>query len=501
MGVGNLHIGQGIGGAQVFSPNPAIQQFGEILAQRKAKQDQDAKFLNEQLATNYDPGALRNDADKQTYLKKYTDIKQQAIDAENEKDQTKRALKIAEVRQQFGNLGAYAEESKKQAALDRQLGMEFMKNPDHYEDDSISKYKSGLDKNWDHPDVINNPSQVERRADPTKLQAEYDKLKTDQIKPTQWDNGTSKIYNFDGKKKQVIEQNRGVPIDGDNGAYEVFLHKVTSDPNWKKGLKDMYPEINTGNPTQDLALRARKYMHDQGDVHGWYDKPKEISMEGQTPDRFYAHYNYELKNPKPGTAASNEATPVMKNYVIPAIGGGLPELKKMADIIPKNNFREGETVTPEIVNGYHVLHVPEQVEIDPKIAKANADLKNKYESEPDLTGHFWNKDRKPIPFDQSDAYKKNYKDPYKPIKGGEKHDVVLDPNDKSDYATKAVEALKQLKTPMSDINTELGQKSGRGLRPELEQPKTKTVRSKEDYNKLPKGTHYIAPDGQEYVKK
>src|SRR6185503_6229176 len=128
MGVGHLDIGIGQGGAQVFGQNPLIQQFGDMLAQRKARQDKDNQFLNEQLAQNYDPNSLRNDADKQSYLKQYQDIKNQAINAENEKDEKKRALAIAEVRQQLGNLGAYAEGSKKQGALEKQLAMEFMKN-------------------------------------------------------------------------------------------------------------------------------------------------------------------------------------------------------------------------------------------------------------------------------------------------------------------------------------------------------------------------------------
>lgn len=347
MGVGDLHIGQGLGGAQVFGHNPAIQQFGEMLAQRKAKQDSDNKFLNDQLASNYDPSSLRNDADKQSYLKQYGQIRDQAIAAENERDPKKKALAISEVRQQLGNLGAYAEGSKKQGAMEKQLAMEFMKNPDHYEDDSVDRYKKGLGLEWNNSDVINNASQVERRVDPNKLKTQYDKLKTDQIKPTQWSNGTKKIYTFDGKKKEVIEQNRGVPIDGDNGAYETFLHQVTADPNWKKGLRDIYPEINTGNPTQDLALRARKYMHDQGDEQGWFDKPKEISMEGEAPQRWSleaqeyhrrtGQWPYTGMNSNPDNPAAvpqgHELTPYGGK------GGGHFDAKNVVNLsLPNKNF-------------------------------------------------------------------------------------------------------------------------------------------------------------------
>lgn len=473
MGVGNLHIGENIGGAQVFGHNPLVQQFGDMLAQRKARQDKDNQFLNEQLAQNYDPNSLRNDADKQSYLKQYSDIKNQAISAENEKDDKKRALAIAEVRQQLGNLGAYAEGSKKQGALEKQLAMEFMKNPDHYEDDSVQKYKNGLALEWKHPDVINNAASVERRPDPTKLLNKYNKLKTDLIKPTQWDNGKiSNTTSFDGIKHGQLIQNRGVPIDGDSGAFETFMHMASADPDFKKGLRDMYPEINTGNPQQDLALRARKYMHDQGDEQGFFDKPKETPLTGRAPIRPSFHdieYHKKYGVWPTGDATSSEATPIVQKYVAPMVTGGLPELQKFTDIIPKDNFRKGETVKPEIVNGYHVFHVPDQVEVDPKIVAKNADYKKKYEDSPEKKGGILGFGGKPVPWEQSEAYQRLHKDPYKVKEHAQ--DVTLDPNDKADYAAKTIELAKKLKVPMTDINRELSQKGGKGMRPEFQQPK------------------------------
>lgn len=285
MGVGNLSIGIDKGGAQVFGNNPAIAQFADILAQRQAKKERDNQYLNEELAKNYDPTVLRNDADKQEYLKRYSDVKQQAIDAENESNPQKRAMAIANVRQQLSNLSAWGEGSKKQGVLERALGTEFMKNGDKYHDEAISKYKSGKELKWDDPNVIRDPAEYERKVDPDKMDAEYKKYKQSLIEPTKWDNGTKKVVDFDGKKTLVIQQNRGIPIDGENGAYVNMLHYVTAHPDFKKGLEDRYPEINTGNPQTDMALRTRKYMHDMGDVQGFYDKPKEEKFTGREPVR------------------------------------------------------------------------------------------------------------------------------------------------------------------------------------------------------------------------
>lgn len=373
MGVGQLSIGIGKGGAQVFGNNPAIDQFADMLAQRKAKQDKDNQFLNEQLAQNYDPSSLRNDTDKQSYLKQYQTIRDQAIAAENEQNPHKKALAISEVRQQLGNLGAYAEGSKKQGLMEKQLAMEFMKNPDHYEDDSIDKYKSGLQKEWKDPDIISNASQVERRVDPNKLAEDYNKFKTEQIKPTQWSNGTHKVYNFDGKKKEVIEQNRGVPIDGDNGAYELMLHKASADPKWSKGLKDLYPDVQTGDKTQDLALRVRKYMHDQGDTQGWYDKPKEISMEGQTPDRFYSHYNYELAHPKVSGVQQQANTPTYFQDLSERMRTGVPGSgEEFAQQIYQNPLYGGKKPNFDLTNPKKVtITIPPKLEYKPNDKDAN----------------------------------------------------------------------------------------------------------------------------------
>ena len=63
-GVGQLDIGIGQGAAQVFNPNPAIQQYAQNLAENKAKHEAEVKQLGDELAKGYDPAGLRNDVDK-----------------------------------------------------------------------------------------------------------------------------------------------------------------------------------------------------------------------------------------------------------------------------------------------------------------------------------------------------------------------------------------------------------------------------------------------------
>lgn len=500
MGVGRLDIGMGAGGAQVFGSNLVIGQFAEILAQRKAKRDADNKFLNDQLATTYDPGALRNNADKSTYLDKYNKIKLAAIDAENEKNDKLKAMKISQVRQQLGDLAAWGEGSKKQAIIDRQLGTEFMKNPDHYEDDSVAKYKKGLDLNWDDPNVINNPSMVERRVDPEKLKQQYEKSRTQWLKssPATYDNGTfKKEGTFFGKPYGTITQNRVVPIHGENAPYEQFLHQVSSDSNWIKGLRDMYPDIQGANQSQTNALRAAKYMQDQGDWGGIRDKPKERQVSGQFPDdRFYQHQNWLIQHGLKTT--SNERTPAQINIAgdrDPVTGEktkpGIVDndqnaINKFISLIPKGQY--GDKFDPNSVvkidpsTGVQTWTFPEHMEIDTKNAKTYESRKKAYEADPKKTGYFWNKDRKVIPWEESDSYKELVASgtlPYKPAKNQPQNTYVIDPNSPNAASEIAKMGVEQ-KVNFKQLNDIEGKKSGRGQIKEAQakpsQDKTYTVK-------------------------
>ena len=109
---GHLDIGENIGDAKSYDPMPIVQQYAQNLAQNKAKHEAEVKQLGDELAKGYDPNGLRNDADKAAYLKQYGGIRDAAIEAENEKDPTKKALALSGVRQKLNGLSAWAEGSK-----------------------------------------------------------------------------------------------------------------------------------------------------------------------------------------------------------------------------------------------------------------------------------------------------------------------------------------------------------------------------------------------------
>ncbi len=335
-GVGHLDIGINQGGAQVFNPMPAIQQYGQILQQQKAKHDAEVKQLGDELAKGYDPSGLR-DPDKKAYINKYfNEIKPAAIAAENEKDPTKKAFALADVRKQLNDLGALAEKSKKFATREVQAVHDKMLHPFMYSDDSFDKIKKGFTLSVDDPNIWKE-TDLERGSDPEKVDANFDKHVSGLLKTAQWQNYQGKEDVVAGKKGQWMYQKKGVPIDGDNGARTLSLHWLSSDLDAQKSLQDRYPDVKGPDQQTTNALRMEKYLNDRGYGKGFYEESKPEFKEARnnelTPGEKNANYHWNLEHnpdgsPKYGTQTNSIPAEPIDNFPIQynasADNGGFP---------------------------------------------------------------------------------------------------------------------------------------------------------------------------------
>ncbi len=320
---GNLNIGTGIGDAQAYNPMPVVQQYAQTLAENQARHQQEVQMLGDQLAKGYDPSGLRNDADKSAYIDRYNKIKDEAINAENERDITKKALALAGVRQRLHDLSAFSAGSKKQGVFERQIALQHLNNPYLLDDNSATNLHGQLGKVWDDPSVIKDATGFERGVDPGKIDSKIEKHVNDVLKhsPVTYDNGVvSKNPNtIDGKKLFTVTQNRVVPFQD---AYESTLNLASSDRDYQKFLDQKYPDIKTDNPQTTLALRVKQDMMNRGYDKGFYDKPKTRDLEGQAPQRWTLQQLWNMKHygtpNAPGSIAEG-AEPVTVN--IPYKGG------------------------------------------------------------------------------------------------------------------------------------------------------------------------------------
>lgn len=373
-GVGRLDIGIGSGSAQVFNPSPAIQQYGQILAQNKAKHDLEVKQLGDELAKGYDPAGLRNDADRSAYAQKYNDIKKFAIDAENEKDATKKAMSLSQVRQQLMDLREFTTGSKKQGILERQLAMEHLKNPYLYDDDTAQKILSGKDKVWNDPNIVSDPSQVVRGVNPDKVDEDYEKHKAAIMKDAKWQDFKGKADVIAGKRGQWLYQQRGVPLHGDNGALESTLAFASSNKDFQKSLHDRYPQIQGNDPQSTLALRTLKYMHDRGDVNGFVQQSKPEFKEAQAPVRpsYLELWNMEHNGGNPNSPSKSQTnTPLYRQAWVQDILSGDENARKLvaakisADPTYNGTLETG-VGSKENTKGQILFDVPAKIKYDPQ---------------------------------------------------------------------------------------------------------------------------------------
>lgn len=330
MGVGHLSIGIGQGAAQVYQQSPAIAQFGQILAQQKAKRDADRAYLANELAS-VQPAGLRNDADRSQFFNQYSQIKQQAIDADNIRDPLKRAMAIANVRQGMMGLSSYVDRSKKQAVEEAGFAKAYMANPDAWTDEAIKQYRDTKERAVADPSLLTDFTSLQRAVDGSKIDAQHKAIDDSLLKQSVW--GTPVIQNTTvaGKKAAFITNSREVDP---TQRYEAYLHAATVDPHTRQFYRQNYPEnFKNNDPQTALALSVKQYADSRGPVQE-HTAPQE--KVGQQPDLWYDHYNYSLKHPKDGSNAQ-PGQPQAIN--IPYAGTGVVHAPNYVPLsVPNKNF-------------------------------------------------------------------------------------------------------------------------------------------------------------------
>lgn len=448
MGVGNLAIGAGIGDASVFNPNPAIQQYGQIVAQRQAKHQAEVKQLGDELAKGYDPSGLRNDADRSSYIKQYNDVKDFAIDAENEKDSTKKALKLAQVRQKLNDLGAFSEGSKKYAQLEQGIAKEHALNQWAVDDNTAKRLLAQRDKPWNDPNNIQGWGDVVRGVDPNKMETEYQKINDGLIKHHPATYGTETITNGQdvfGHKTATGVSNRVIPYQD---ALEMHLHAATANLDYQKYLNDKYQQLQDPDPQKQLALRVAQDMADHGDSQGIYDKPKvQNYKQGETPAEKMAYHvatrTYDINHPMPNTLIGNQPTPAQTLAInmqkgVPGSGD------KFASLTPTGQYGTNKPIIDvDAKTGVQKIHFPDQ--IDEKAIQQNKEMLAE-----------WKKSNGDAPYEAGNGWKPLKQEVKKPSKTYE-----LDPNS-SDYISQWSQMAKEQNVNLAQLNQIEGVKGGHG---------------------------------------
>lgn len=441
MGVGHLDIGQGVGGAQVFGSNPAIQTYANILQQQKVKRDADNKYLADTLA-QAKPEGLRNDADRASFFKKYQDLKTQGIAAENEPDKFKKAMALANVRQGVMDLNSYVDESKKQAAKENSFTQQYMANPTAWSDQSIDQHRKSTNLAVDDPNVVKDYTTLARQPDLVKLDNRLKHVRDNEllsgIQGEDMITGRQKVGN-----KMVNTIQTKYTADPADVAH-AYLNEFDINPDFQHHLVSQYGHaIPPGlSPQDQKAALVGAYVKDLGEVSKYgpvKDKPD------AAPDRFYDHEEWLIKHGL--KTPDGQLTPAQS--LITGMQQGQPGTgEKLISLAPKGQY--GNTNKPHIdidQVGNHIFKFPDQ--IDQKALEYNQAIKKK-----------WDKENPGEPFDPTD---KDYKLKQVVIKPAKIY--TLNPASNT-YLADAAQMATEQNINLSHLNQIESKKGGRGQIPQ-----------------------------------
>ncbi len=513
MGVGHLDIGENIGDAKVFNPMPAIQQYGQILQQRQEKHENEVKQLADSLAKGYDPSGLRNDADRSAYIKQYNDVKDFAIDAENEKDATKKAMKLAQVKQKLNDLGAFAEGSKNYYKnVEQPIGKLHAENEWAVDNATSKRLSDGRGRVWNDPNNIKGIEDVVRGVDPAKADAIFDKHVKDMVAPTKWDVYKGETETKPGNEGQWEYQKRGIPLHGDNGALESTLNLASAYPDFKKSLYDRYPDAQY----PDMASKAMQYLQDKGKGDGFWETGKQTFKPAkETDDQKFAaatrlhdaNRQYDIHNPPALTPYQRieidhwtqehggGQTGVPQPMNIP-FGGKPGTFVNSPNYIPVSLAKKNFAGAPAIVmsTGKPIESLASSDDYS-MIGAGDFPILN---DKTNIPGSLSQPD-----FAKNNPDKVTYQRMIhvKQVVDGDTHDYLVPYN----TLPKNVANQKAVKTALAPLDKMpvYGQKSGQVIGDKQPKQNTKQpaqLKSQVDVDKLPKGTHFIWSDGKEYVK-
>jgi len=341
MGNGRLDIGQGIGEASVWNPAIPVQNFNAILQQKKLKDQSDADSIAAELSKVKSDG-LRNDADRQLFLKKYEDIKNNAIAGAGERNFMKRALLKADTRDKLMGLQQFVEKSKAQGQQEQAFGKQYMSNPTPWSDDAINNYRKSIAAPLDSPDVIKDFTTQQRVVDHSKVDEALKKMHNDALTKVPWSNPIQDggVISQGDKKGVITYQKRALPpeqiLANDAHMYDV-------DRNVQHSIDQRYATIQGENPAETKMLRIRQAAIDRGDIAVGPNNEITSKVAGEQGRKFNPNYKpnnwkeialWRLAHKNDG---NNYAPGTPQNMNIPYNGGAKGEVVSSLGYVPINS--------------------------------------------------------------------------------------------------------------------------------------------------------------------
>lgn len=453
--------GIGKGAAQVIDTTSGAQnQFANLLQRQQQQRQLELKQLTDQQA-QLKPGNLRNSDELNDFLNYQKDWRQNSIDAINERDPYRKSLAQSKADMAYQKAQNFVARSKQAQLADQQVGTTLADPVKRYgySPDAVNQYTSNLNTSIDNPKFIKNVG-VTLQAAPDydyfnkQNKGINDKLIAGATQQYSWD---KPIKDPSGKMLQPWTLGQTIDPMAENGLAHQISNQATGDARYLNALHARNPELFANVKNEDdlhmaINLAATKEAK-QGELyrkvgHG-LDKPTATDAEKLALSN--AEWDYKGKHPHVTyTQANNQSPNVVQNYVSGMFGGDEGAGKAFTGLIPTTGMKPGEKPDFNIVNGQHVITIP--AKYDTKTLKQMETDKQHYESNPQKAGSVLGFGGTPIPYEQSDKYKKLLKNyiPKEPAQS-----IPL-PTDEIGYRAKTAEIASKNGVPISAINEQGG---------------------------------------------
>ncbi len=288
-----------VAGANVLGSFPVYNQtrnpidlYGQILAKQEQKRLAEQKALQDELE-RVKPDGIRQ-ADIDGYTQNFNDWRSTFNKMNAERDQGKKIALRSEFDNQEQKLLNFVNDSKTLNKGEEEFGKLLM-NPnirERYGDDVVTQYQKSKTLSKDHPDYIRDFTHFEIQPDLTKFNANLDRIDNTLLNDAKWNDPIQTPTTQGNRKGVLVEQSRAVAPQSQALAY---AHLYDIDNEFKAGLRKMYGD----RPKEELIQLA------VADRPKQEFKPQEFKEDYRKPiDNFYAHWDYQLKNPKPTQAGT-----------------------------------------------------------------------------------------------------------------------------------------------------------------------------------------------------
>ena len=278
-GGANTSRGMGRGAAQVYDTSGPVNAYARLMYQQQLRRAAETKALKDELG-KVTPEGLRQ-PDVKGFLDQYGRWRDKSIEANAERNPTKKAILSQEAEREKLSTLMYKDDSKNELR-NEQDRKKMLLDPnvrDRYDDVLIDRIVKSSSLSKDDPNYVRDMNQFQIRPDLSKLTKDLDALDKNLIQSSQWSvpiTEKAKQGNIEGV---YVYNTRAIDPKAQATAYASLFDL---DRKFQAGLREMFPDL-AGLPKEQLKAQAIPLLVQQ-----------RVRTESSKPD-FQANDNWREK--------------------------------------------------------------------------------------------------------------------------------------------------------------------------------------------------------------